>query len=233
MILDTNETLELGRWYLSMLCFGVMFLPIQASTNQLNSAVLAATNALPIFLQFQVAHKAELPAGGELKTSEFAKNAEVKEKPALGIPFQTLSLSLKDVRSYKPGNDVRLLFRPANKQIFPVTSGKRILGGITVEQIGSEWKPSSYSTGGLVYELSAARDEIAPSRSKNAELPFLVQMKSMNYTFLGFHASNGNLLLRPLRPYPLIGLATNTNYSAETVLERLVPIAERYNGLPQ
>lgn len=224
------------------LCSGLMSLPVQASTNEVDLMRLAATNGLPAFLHFQLALKTGVPDGNQIKTSEFQSNSEFteiinqKKKASIGVPFQTYSLSLKDVQSFKSGNDVGLLLKPnKNQSIFPVTTGKDVLGGITVEKSDSGWKPTEYTTGGFVSELSVTRDQMifTSTKSTNTESPFLVQMKSLNYNFLGFHGTNGEILLRPLRSYPALGLSTNINYNAETVLEHLEPIANRYNGLPR
>src|ERR1035441_8920833 len=149
------------------LCSGLMSLPVQASTNEVDLMRLAATNGLPAFLHFQLALKTGVPDGNQIKTSEFQSNSEFteiinqKKKASIGVPFQTYSLSLKDVQSFKSGNDLGLLLKPnKNQSIFPVTTGKDVLGGITVEKSDSGWKPTEYTTGGFVSELSVTRDQM-------------------------------------------------------------------------
>lgn len=204
-------------------------LPVNAS--DLESATQAATNALPRFLRLENINT--YPPGWTIQAQSAPGFPAINKRVFLGTPFETYSLSLKDVESFNSTSSVLSLLKPTTKSIFPVTDGKSILGGIDVDKVGADWKPTKYSTTGLIQDLSSARDEVATSSSTNTTGPFLVQMKSLNLQFLGFYGTNGDLLLRPLNSYPDVTLDTNTNYKAETVLEKLAPKARHYNGLPQ
>jgi hypothetical protein len=219
-------------WIFWFFCFGLVLARFQAHCSDLDAAKTAATNALPNFLHLENVNTH--PPGWNITQTQSALGFLPSKKAVfLGEPFRTFSLSLNDVRSYNSASKAASMIKPTTKAIFPVTDGKVVLGGIDIEKFGDSWKPSRYSTTGLIQELSRAREEVSEPSSTNSEPPSLVQMKSLNYKFLGFYGTNGDLMLRPLNSYPDVELGTNTSYSAKKVLETLAPRARVYNGLPQ
>jgi hypothetical protein len=152
----------------------------------------------------------------------FASVDEVS-RMELGSPFSMFYVRLDQLRGFKSLTNPDTLLVDSGRLLYPVSSGGAVRSSITMAMVNEQWRATGFGQASFVQRLVAARKDAGD---------VVVQIPSLSLTFLGRRVQ-GQLMLEPILDDARLGLRAGAALPAADVFTRLVPEANRYNGLPR
>lgn len=170
--------------------------------------------------------------GNEQNVKSMGFNSlEEVSKASLGGAIPVCQVKLKDLRNYTTSVDPMDLITTTNKVIYPILVNAQLRSAITLERGPEMWKATRY--GGvnltrLLIKSMALTSETSKSTQSNQ---FTIEIPAFNMVFTAYKRTN-ELFLLPIINDRRLKLTNGTPLSARDLFNRLVPVAERYNGKP-
>ena len=196
--------------------FLCLALTAQAQNNQREEA---ANKALQDYKQ--LATLSAFPPSDRISASSL-------EKATLGQRIDHQIIGLEDLRAYKNTSDPKSIIRPINRATYPVLDANgMVITSIEVEQINGTWQTAQLGNRSYVQLFEDVRKA---NGLKNTEVS-LVRVPGFNVYFMA-REQNGRLDFSLLNETPMADISPRQFIDARTALDRLVPAAQKYNGLP-
>lgn len=155
-------------------------------------------------------------------------SAQSLEKTTLGQRIDHQIIGLEDLRGYKTGNDPKSIIRPIKRATYPILDANGVtISSIEIEQVNGKWQPAQLGNRAYVQMFEEVRkaNGLKPSEAS------LVRVPGFNVYFLAREQS-GRLEFSLLNESPMADISPRQFIDARTALDRLVPAAQKYNGLP-
>jgi hypothetical protein len=189
------------------------------ATADLAGAQQAATAALPVLRRLVTAANAQQMG---FRSPEEAATATLQE------PLPIYLVRLDRLRQYDPAQDANALLTGGQKVFFPVAVGGEVRSSIVVDRQGNAWKVVSFGNPALAKALAQARSAGGGAVGATA---IVVHVAALNLYLLG-QRSGGQLTLAPVTADPRLKGRPFEPRPASEVFGELVPLAQKYNGLP-
>ncbi|HYL05146.1 MAG TPA: hypothetical protein VE075_03850, partial [Thermoanaerobaculia bacterium] len=180
----------------------------------------AAAEALPVLRQ--------LVTRGNAQAMGF-RSADEAARATLQEPLRIFLVRLDPLRKFHAGQDPQELLTGGDRVLFPLAVDGEVRSSVEVDGSGGHWRTAGFGRPALVRALAAARDKIGASPGSPA---FAVHVAALNLYFVG-KRDGGQLLLAAVIADPRLKLALGETRPAQEVFAELVPLAQKYNGLPE
>lgn len=162
------------------------------------------------------------------KAMGFDSADEVKSA-ALADPLPVYHIPLDRLREYKAGTDPNSLLNDVGQMMYPVVANAQTRSSIVVARQGDGWKEARFGGPSLIKALSQARER--DNATSGAGSYIVVQVPGLSQYYLGRRVEN-RLVLIPVMDMPESKFKAGVAVPAEELLQSLVVLAQRYNGLP-
>lgn len=185
----------------------------------------------------QPAAQRALAIFGQLVTTEnalemgFSSPGDVA-RSELGTPLADFMIGLDAIRAYQPGQDPLPLLTSTGEVVYPVGVGGGVNASVVLKKNNSNWEPVSFGAPVRSQAVGSVRETAARSEGVSLAESFQVRIPAYNLFFVGT-IKDGRLILTPAMDFAQFDLRAGTSLSAEEVLLRLKPVAERDEGLPR
>jgi len=205
-----------------LLCVGLVLFIMAGCTKTESQAPLSAQSQVAAMRARDVLQK--LVNADNYKALGFDSLEEVRQA-TLGAPLDVFNVGVEQLKAYKPGADAATLLTKSSESVYPVLVNDQVRSSVTVVHKERGYEPSSFGNADVVKRLMAVR------KAEGGGPAFIVRVPALNIFFLGSGADS-QVLLTPIVEDPRTELRVGEPIPAGLVLERLVPLALAYNGLP-
>lgn len=208
--------------------FALASITAQAATSEhsesinMQQANEVATKSIQLLRQLVTAENAKAMGFKSLEEARLAKTEP---------PIPVYMVQLDELRTYKKGDDVATLLRDLHQEIVPLSVNGQVRSSVIVEKVKNEWRPRSFGSPSLARLLSRAREAGAKTAGTPINSFFAVHIAALRTYFIA-HWSGSSLLFTTVLDDAELNLAAGETIPADEALASLVPIAQRYNGLP-
>ena len=158
------------------------------------------------------------------------KSADEAAKSKLGDGLAVFVIGLDDLRKYTPSTDPNKLLVAADQVIYPVMVNDQLRSSVTVEKTREKWEATSFGGSNLIKAIIGARSAVVAAGAPADNL-FVAQVPGLNTYLIGFRTGD-KLMLAPIMDDTSLKFSAGKVQPGEKVLAALVPVAQRYNGLP-
>ena len=158
------------------------------------------------------------------------ESADEAAKSKLGDGLAVFVIGLDDLRKYTPGTDPNTLLVAADEVIYPVMVNDQPRSLITVEKTHEKWEATSFGGSNLIKAIIDARSAVVAAGAPADNL-FVASVPGLNTYMIGFRTRD-KLMLAPIIDDASLKFSAGKAQPGEEVLAALVPVAQRYNGLP-
>jgi len=158
------------------------------------------------------------------------ESADEAAKSKLGDGLAVFVIGLDDLRKYTPGTDPNRLLVAADQVIYPVMVNDQPRLSVTVEKTREKWEATSFGGSNLIRAIIGARAAVVAAGAPADNL-FVARVPALNTYLIGFRTGD-KLMLAPIMDDASLKFSAGKAQPGEEVLAALVPVAQRYNGLP-
>lgn len=150
--------------------------------------------------------------------------AEEAARAQLLPPIRVLFVPLDALKAYTAGADPRALLRDTGTIFYPVAVDGNVRSSVAVARSGGRWKPVEIGRAKLATAVEAVR-------ASTPDVTAIVHVPALNLVFVASE-NGGTLRLISLQNSPENELRFGEGDTADRILARLVPLAQRNNGDP-
>ncbi|HEX3765981.1 MAG TPA: hypothetical protein VHW23_45105 [Kofleriaceae bacterium] len=151
-------------------------------------------------------------------------SVEQAKRAVLAAPMLVFEIGWDRLKSFHPGDDVSRVLALTSSIIYPVAVDAQPRSGVTVVKKPEGYVPASFGNAETVCAL-------AQIRTTNPVDVFAVFVPVLGMYFLAARTASG-LMLTPALEYPDLPFRAGVAAPAALVVQALVPLVQRYNGLP-
>jgi hypothetical protein len=156
--------------------------------------------------------------------------AELKSLKA-GKQFKKYMIGLDEIENFKQGNDVRQIIKGyPSVEVALVNDSGKIRTSIEFVKKKGNWITTGYGSTPELLILSNAQKDYGNSFVNQGDL---IRIPALMITFLAIPSATANgIVFIILENYPRLKLTKGQKLPASKIIEMLVPLAKRHNGLP-
>ena len=158
------------------------------------------------------------------------ESADEAAKSKLGDGLAVFVIGLDDLCRYTPRSDPNKLLVAADQVIYPVMVNGQPRSSVTVEKTRGKWEATSFGGSNLIKAIIGARSAVVAAGAPANNL-FVAWVPGLNTYMIGFRTRD-KLMLAPIMDDASLEFSAGKAQPGEKVLAALVPVAQRYNGLP-
>lgn len=155
-------------------------------------------------------------------------SADALSKAKLGAPISHQTIGLDKLREYKSGADPKMIIQKIDRVTYPVLDANgNVLSSIELDKKDGKWQTAELGNTSYL----PAFEEVRKSENLDLKNASLIRLPGLNLYFIATEKDN-KLQFALLNDKQVGDIPVKRFISAQTALERLVPIALAYNGLP-
>lgn len=155
------------------------------------------------------------------------QDLEELENAALGTPLFLHHIPLDALAAHDLTRSPQRLLVDGDMALFPVMVDGDVRSLLSMRRDGGAWRPSSIGRPAHALALVEARQRHAQTHNIEHEEAFIVDIPSMNLTFIA-HANESGLMMSGVFDHDQLGVDANSSENGRALIERLHQAAQTF-----